>query len=105
MKIKVIEIVRDGESFYLTSTSCWDEQTKNPLEATNYLENPNKTQLYRGTAVYDPDLAIQSALQGIRLKDDNGYAKSGVYADECFVVEFTIEDPVVNSRVVGRLPR
>ena len=107
MKIKVIEVVVDGKTKFLGSEST-SQFTANlvdhPADAHNFLvESPSKLGFSRLGADYDPDAAIMRTLQGLRLPNDAGFAKSGLAVDACYTVEFEIQ-LVETVRKIGRLP-
>ena len=106
MKIKVIEVIVNGETKYLSSEPSIfsDCLVDDPLQAINFLVEPARaTYLRSPSREYDIDTTIKNALDSLRMPNDAWYAKSGLSVEACYTVEFEIEMKEVD-RKIGRMP-
>ena len=93
VKLKVIEVMIDGEKKYVSSTSIFGKKpTTNPLEATNYIDN---------------EFQLKHDIEDLVIKGDTMYARSGLRIDEApVIVEMEIQISFQElKRTTGRLVR
>lgn len=107
MKIKVIEVVVNGETKYLGTDQAGafnSELVDHPMQAHDFLAVPGWARRTCRGGQYSPDEAVADALNGLRLEKDAWFAKSGLLVDACYTVEFEVDIREVD-RKIGRLPR